>query len=216
MGNIYKKDVISLNMRRSLQKEETRNIILENARILFNELGFDKTSTREIAKKAGVGTGTVFSHFPDKLSLLIAALLDDLVSTHEEALKALPEDTHVCDKFLHFAHYYFSYYSKRPGLSRTLLKEMMFAKGEWGKKLLSHADQFILFVTSLLEEAKQKGDINPDTDTKLCATAFFSFYLNVLFMGLSENELDIKKMLDLLRRLIMQLIGGDKTDQGDT
>lgn len=133
MENNHQKDVISLNKRRSLQKEETRNIILESARILFNELGFDKTSTRAIAKYACVGTGTVFSHFPDKLSLLIAALLDDLASTHEEALKTLPENTHVCDKFLHFANYFYSYYLKRPGLSRTLLKEMIFAKGEWGK-----------------------------------------------------------------------------------
>ncbi|MGD9158393.1 MAG: TetR/AcrR family transcriptional regulator [Desulfobacteraceae bacterium] len=209
MENIHQKDVISFNKRRSIQKEETRNIILESARILFNESGFDKTSTRTIAKKAGVGTGTVFSHFPDKLSLLIAALLDDLTSTHEEALKTLPEGAHVCDKFLHFAHYFYSYYSKRPELSRTLLKEMMFAKGEWGNRLLSHADQFVLFVTSLLEEAKQKGDINPEMDTKLCATAFFSYYLNVLFMGLSEDEIDLKKMIDLLRRLIMQLIDGE-------
>lgn len=208
MNKMPSKDIVLLNSRRSILKEETRKIILESARTLFNELGFDKASTRMIAKKAGVGVGTVFSHFPDKQSLLIAALLDDLNFIHEEALKTLPVDAHVCEKFLHLAEYFYSYYSKQPELSRTLLKEMMFAKGEWGKKLLSHADQFVLFMSSLVEEAKQKGDISSSIDTKLCATAFFSYYLNVLFMGLSEDEIDTKKMIDLLRRLIMQLIDG--------
>ena len=197
-----------LNTRRSIQKEETRQIILESARSLFTDLGFDKTSTREIAKKAGVGIGTVFSHFPDKRSLLIVALLDDLTSTHEEALKTLSNEAHVSDKLLHFAQYYYLYYSKRPELSRTLLKEMLFVQGEWGKMLLSHADQFVLFIRDLLEEAKQKGDISPKEDTMLCAMAFFSYYLNVLFMGLNEPEINIKKMLNLLRRLVNQLLDG--------
>lgn len=208
MEYIPHKNITQLNSRRSIQKKETRNIVLESARILFNELGFDKTSTREIAKKAGVGIGTVFSHFPDKRSLLIAALLDDLTFTHEEALNTLSNDAHVCDKFLHFAQYYYSYYSKRPELSRTLLKEMLFIQGEWGKMLLANADQFVQFVRNLLEEAKQKGDIAPEEDTMLCARAFFSYYLNVLFMGLNEPKINVKKMLNLLSRLINQLLDG--------
>ena len=43
MKNFPHKDIIQLNNRRSIQKEETRKIILESARSLFNELGFDKT-----------------------------------------------------------------------------------------------------------------------------------------------------------------------------
>ena len=209
------KDKVHSNSRQSILKEETRKIILENARTLFNELGFDKTSTRTIAKKAGVGVGTVFSHFPDKQSLLIAALLDDLNSTHENALKSLPIDAHVCDKFLHLAEYYYSYYLKRPELSRILLKEMLFVKGEWGKKLLIHADQFVLFVQYLLEEAKEKEEISANTDTMLCANALFSYYLNVLFLGLNKPEFKLKKRLIFLRRLITQLIGETDSEKNN-
>ena len=207
MDKMPDKDIVQLKSRRSILKEETRKNILENARTLFNELGFDKTSTRAIAQKAGFGVGTVFSHFPDKQSLLIAALLDDLNFTHEKALKTLPVDAHVCDKFLHLAEYYYSYYSNRPELSRTLLKEMLFVKGEWGKRLLNHADQFVLSVQNLLEKAKEKEEISPGIDTKLCANALFSYYLNVLFLGLNKPEIKLENMLDFLKRLILQLIG---------
>ncbi len=159
--------------RRHVQKEETRRIILESSRALFNEQGFDKTSTRAIANHAGVSVGTVFSHFPDKSSLLIAVLLDDLTSTQTNAMKSMPKDVNVRDRFIHLARSFYIYYSKRPDLSRTLLKELWFVKGEWGNKLMTQAFEFVLLVSDMLEQAKRRKEIRPEVDTLLCAKAFF-------------------------------------------
>jgi AcrR family transcriptional regulator len=194
--------------RRQIQKEETRKIILESSRKLFNELGFDKTSTRAIATRAGVGVGTVFSHFPDKSSLLIAVLLDDITSTQASATKSMPKDANVCDKFLHLARFFYTYYSKRPDLSRTLLKELWFVKGEWGEKLTTHAFEFVLLVSNMLEQAKKRKEIRPEADTLLCARAFFSHYLVVLYEGLNSPEVDVKAMLDTLKGMLNQLLAG--------
>lgn len=43
----------------------------------------------EIARRAGVGAGTVYRHFPTKEALLHAVLTDRLVLLHEKALAAL-------------------------------------------------------------------------------------------------------------------------------
>ena len=194
--------------RRHIQKEATRKMILESSRELFNEQGFDKTSTRAIANRAGVGTGTVFSHFPDKSSLLIAVLLDDLNSTQINAMKSMPEDANVCDKFLHLAQGFYTYYSKHPDLSRTLLKELWFVKGEWGDKLIKQAFEFVLLISDMLEQAKKRKEIRPEVDTLLCARAFFSNYLIVLYEGLSTPEINVKNMLDVLKRMLNQLLTG--------
>lgn len=194
--------------RRYIQKKETCKAILESTRMLFNDLGYDKTSTRAIAKEAGVGVGTVFNHFPDKPSLLIAALLDDLDTTQARALKDFPADAQICDKFLHLARYFYTYYAQRPDLSRTLLKEMWFASGRWGQELVSQADQFVAFIETMLEAAIDKGEIRPQTDTRLCARAFFSHYLNVLFAGLSRQDVDVDNMIELLSALLNQLMKG--------
>jgi len=198
----------STGSRRHIQKEETRKIILERSRELFNELGFDKTSTRAIATRAGVGVGTVFSHFPDKSSLLIAALLDDLTSTQANAMKSMPKDANVCDKFLHLARFFYTYYSKRPDLSRTLLKELWFVKGEWGGKLTTQAFEFVLLISNMLEQAKKREEIRPEADTLLCARAFFSHYLIVLYEGLNSSEVDVKSMLYTLEGMLDQLLTG--------
>jgi AcrR family transcriptional regulator len=194
--------------RRSIQKEETREIILESSRDLFNELGFDKTSTRAIAKRAGVGIGTVFSHFPDKSSLLIAVLIDDLAATQTNAMKSMPKEAHVCERFLHLARFFYTYYLKRPDLSRTLLKEFWFVKGEWGGKLTSQAFEFAMLVSDMLEHAKGRKEVRPEADTLLCARAFFTHYLFVLYEGLDNPENNVEVMLDTLKGMLNQLLDG--------
>jgi AcrR family transcriptional regulator len=55
-----------------------REQILKTALKLFAESGFDATSTRQIAKEAGIAEGLIFHYFPTKASLLTAILEDRL------------------------------------------------------------------------------------------------------------------------------------------
>ena len=55
-----------------------REQLLETALGLFAERGFDATSTRQIAKEAGIAEGLIFHYFPTKASLLTAILEDRL------------------------------------------------------------------------------------------------------------------------------------------
>jgi AcrR family transcriptional regulator len=48
---------------------EIRGAILEAARALFRDQGYDKTSTRQIARRAGTTSTTLFRHFGSKAAL---------------------------------------------------------------------------------------------------------------------------------------------------
>ena len=52
-----------------------RTHILDAAATVFAEKGFDGTTTRELAKAAGVSEALIYKHFPSKQSLY-AAMLD--------------------------------------------------------------------------------------------------------------------------------------------
>ena len=173
--------------RRQKQKEETRSIILDTARALFSEIGFTDTTIRKIAKKAEVGFGTVFNHFPDKSSLLIATLIDDLIKIQTEAMVCFPAVGSVSEKFLYLSHQFYLYYAKNPALSRTLIKEMWFVKGEWGKILKDQANQYLLLITKIIDEGKRNGEIKEDAISGIIAASFFSQYYSVLLMGLNEE-----------------------------
>jgi AcrR family transcriptional regulator len=51
------------------KKIETRRRIVECARKLFNDKGFEQTTTRDIAGAAGIAAGTMFNYFPTKEAL---------------------------------------------------------------------------------------------------------------------------------------------------
>lgn len=57
------------------KSERSRGLILEAALQLFSKQGYRGTSIREIAEAAGLSTGNVYHHFPDK-ETLFRTLLD--------------------------------------------------------------------------------------------------------------------------------------------
>ena len=55
-------------------QEKTRAALVEAAERCFSDRGFDRTTTREVARGAGVAAGTLFNYFPSKEALGIAIL----------------------------------------------------------------------------------------------------------------------------------------------
>ena len=63
--------------RRDRKKEKTSRKIAATAVRLFAKRGFDEVTMSEIAEAADVARGTLFSYFPTKESLVLAAVGDD-------------------------------------------------------------------------------------------------------------------------------------------
>src|SRR5262249_4568735 len=59
-------------------KRETRERILEAAGRLFREQGFEAATTRDLARGAGIATGTLFNYFPSKEALALELVLEAL------------------------------------------------------------------------------------------------------------------------------------------
>lgn len=66
-----KKEVRIPQQKRSIEKKEK---IIEAAQKIFNENGYFNTNTAEIAKEAGLSTGSVYAYFTDKKDILLACL----------------------------------------------------------------------------------------------------------------------------------------------
>ena len=194
--------------RRQQQKAETRALILDAARTLFEERGFDGTTMRVLAAEAGVGLGTIFAHFPDKAALLMAALLDDLAQTDQQIVETLPAEAPIKDQIMHVAAAGIGYWCLRPELSATLLREMWFVTGPWAEKRRDETARFIDFVCQLLEDARQRGELRNGTDLRQTAEAMYSFYLGSLIRAVSDNRLDADALLRDIATFVDQLLAG--------
>ncbi len=59
------------------EKTATRERIVAAACKLFRQKGFEQATTREIARRAGIASGTLFNYFPTKEALVTALVAED-------------------------------------------------------------------------------------------------------------------------------------------
>ena len=66
-------------------KEKKRDALVRAGRALFLAKGFDETTTRAIAAKAGVASGTFFLYFREKRDLLFHLFQEEVSGVQAEA-----------------------------------------------------------------------------------------------------------------------------------
>ncbi|MFL5829871.1 MAG: TetR/AcrR family transcriptional regulator [Solirubrobacteraceae bacterium] len=62
------------NGRRERTKAHNRTAILEAARVVFAELGYDAAGVRDVIRRTDLASGTFYNYFPDKESVFRAVL----------------------------------------------------------------------------------------------------------------------------------------------
>jgi AcrR family transcriptional regulator len=188
--------------RKAFQRLATRALILESAKALFADKGFEKTTVRAIAASAEVGLGTIFKHFEDKNALLAAALHDDLTATLEQAFKEIRQEKTARENFLHIASRLYQYYAVNPSLSKILVQQAMFSKGKWQTIMVDQVSGFIDTIASLLDKGKEKQEIRQTVDCRTVAVNFFSLYMMSLAFCLNQPEFSPESALALLEEQI--------------
>lgn len=194
--------------RRERQKRETRRLVLETAFELFEEKGYDKTTMRELAARAGVALGTIFVHFPDKAALLVAAFEEDLGKAVDRGLATLPEGKGLKAQLLHLAEGFFAFYAKRPALSQVLVRQSLFLEGPSGSALNALALDFIDQVGELFRQAQDRGEIRSDVDPSQAALAFWADYFLCVVTGLRTPGLGVRTQVLLLNSFLDQRFDG--------
>jgi AcrR family transcriptional regulator len=186
---------------RQRQKEQTRQALLSAARKILAQRGLAETTTREIAREAGVAAGTFFVHFPD-VSALVDALLDEHVQhALERALSTAPTRAGLVAELVHVCKTLFESYAERPELSRAYIEGSLFRQrsGEMSARLAG----FQRWVIERIDSAVTRGDV-PEIDRELAFMSFFSLYFGVLVAGLN-GLMPRERQLSLLEAALSRL-----------
>jgi len=163
-----------------MKKEtDTDDRLLDAALSLFSEKGFDATTTRAIAEKAGVNEVTLFRHYGSKEKLFFA-VIDREASVRLDIIdmKFEPSDDLVKD-LAEIGSYIAGNMVKRAKFFKLLVMEVDRSPEIW-----EHIGQVPLEAISKLsqyfEQAKKKGLVRKDADTEIMAISFFSFLFRML------------------------------------
>ncbi len=160
---------------RAARKQATTRAVLEAARAEFERVGYEAANIRGIAKRAGVSAATVIHYHADKRVLLHAALFDDLERALDDALAHLGRGTFE-NRLSKLTRGVFRYYEQRPKLSRTLLKESLFADEPWAGRFTAQVARIHAEIARLAADAITRGELRAGTDVARLAAAYFAFF----------------------------------------
>lgn len=189
---------------RAARKQATGEAVLEAARAEFERVGFEAASLRAIAARAGVSAGTVLHHHGDKRELLHAALFADLDAALRAAVAALG-DRPLEAELDALARTVFRYYERRPALSRTLLREALFADPPWAARFRAQARDVHTAIARLADAAIARGELRAGADGALLGAAWLAFFY---FALISWAQGAHAEPAALVGRLIHQHLAG--------
>jgi AcrR family transcriptional regulator len=164
--------------------ERNRLRLLAAAKDLFATRGLDVTLD-EVARHAGVGTGTAYRRFPNKDALIDALMVDRIGELAAIARECLEEP----DPWVGLT----GYFERALALQAADrgLKEVLFSSGR-GRERSNHARRQIApVVTKLVRRAKEAGVVRGDIDTS--DVPLINFMLNTMVDFGRDVEPDLYK-----------------------
>lgn len=198
--------------RQSLREKnkEDKLLRIKNAAFeLFLSKGFDDTTTREIAARAGVGMGTVFVYAETKRDLLFLIVNDGLERCIEDSRARISVDNSLMTNLLIILRRHYHYFAENPVLSRAALREMYFYQsGKQAERFNRTRQSLRHLLFELIEDALRAKVISSSEPADIIAQVIFAIYQVDLRIWLSEAELDLDSGGDRLRRQIEVVLNG--------
>jgi AcrR family transcriptional regulator len=201
--------------RRADLKQATRASIVLAALELFQSKGFDQTTTKAIARKAGIAEGTVFNYFPTKEDIALHFFNEEL----DHAIAAVRGNPRLAEapleeKLFALVHSQLEYLAPYERFIDAAVMHCLRPTSKLGP--FSASTQllylrYVEFVEQLINESlpKQRGML-----TRLWVPrAFWLFYLGIVLYWLHDTSEDKQDTLAFLNRsltIAMPLVFGGK------
>jgi AcrR family transcriptional regulator len=174
---------------RDLAKSDRLARIRNAAADLLKERDFNDVTTRDIARRAGVGEATLFRYIENKQDLLMMVYGDQL----DDILNRIEEDDvlfvgrrvgfpvtgqSVLERILLVYRNRCNFYLINPHNAALYLREGFEAGGEISARHVAQGDRTIRQVTSILVQGQRAGVIRADVDTLLVAQNCHGIYMH--------------------------------------
>jgi AcrR family transcriptional regulator len=189
--------------------------IKDAAQELFLSKGFDDTTTREIALRAGVGIGTVFIYADNKRDLVFLIGNDELADVTDRAEASIRDDASCLQNLLTVFRHHYEFFGRRPTLSRLMLREMTFYDtGRQADRFQATRERVIRLVGHIMTLAVERGMIRPSEDASFVGWVAFSIYATELRQWLMTKDPDIDEGMTQLRRALQLFLQGLAPSKG--
>ncbi|MFN4355105.1 TetR/AcrR family transcriptional regulator [Parvibaculum sp.] len=186
------------------RKLESRRKLMEAARKLFAERGYHETRPQDISKAAGVGHGTFYLHFEDKLDCFLAFTDEAADELHEFVERHMALAHSLDEGIRELLIAVFEYSDKNPGVLGAALTDIdVLSTGGVGRR--GPVDRWADVWAELMEKWKTTGEVSPDVDTRMAGYLIVGAIKQGGAYGV-RRKLDRKKMIDSMTWLFVRAL----------
>ncbi len=194
---------------RARNKLDKLRRIKEAAQTLFVAKGFDDTTMREIALRAGVGLGTIFLYAKDKRDLLFLTINEPLEHITQEAEGVFDPKAPLMNNLLAIARLHYRFFGRQPTLARLALREMIFYDtGTQAASFQRTRERLIRLFGRSVECAIKNAEIAPSEPPLFAGWILFCIFQVELRRWLSSDVAHLRAGLSELERAFRILIIG--------
>ena len=164
-------------------KAERWRRITRAAHEVFREEGYADATLREIAARAEVGTGTIFSYARDKRDLLSKIFDTELEALTEGHIATVPQDAPLLEQLLHLFAPRFDYWAADPPLSRLASQDSYAVpkherddKSPMGR-FHARRSRLVGYLAELIRRQQARGTVDPLQESELLAWLIMDIYV---------------------------------------
>lgn len=163
---------------REAQKRATREKVVEAARQLFEEIGYEETTIRMIAERAGVSVGSVFTTFESKVDIFNYILFEKFEALFGELKQISPYlKGSTRDRIASLMSIAYGVESRQ----LELMISHLGASHGWPARIEEESNQrhgrLLGLFRAALEQGQAAGEIRADADLDLFVELLFAVYV---------------------------------------
>lgn len=195
---------------RETQKLETRRKVLESARDLFNEIGYEETTIRAVAERAGVSVGSVFTTFASKAEVL-SQVMDDRVEALYSELERVARHMRgsTVDRLCSIFAIHYDFECRRVRLFLAHIAASYSPSLDTDTIPYGRNAQFRDMILDMLAEGVERGEVCKDADLELTLDTLMAAYAWNYRLAACQNA-DSTVLTEIMERQIRLIFNGLK------
>lgn len=174
---------------------------MDAAEECFDRYGVAKTTMDDIAKSAGVSRPTVYRHFEDRDSLILAVVLRRSRQLIDRAQKFLRKHASFEDQLVEGLLFLVDKGRKDPFVGLLVSPESMDLANQILGASSAAVDLAYEMWEPILIDARERGELRADLDFRAVAT--WLTYLILLLVGRADIEGNVDAQREMLRTFVL-------------
>jgi AcrR family transcriptional regulator len=163
--------------RRAVAKLRTRQIVLDAAKRLFTERGYEPATVRDIATAAGMSTGAVFANFTDKADLFNEVIVADYEVLAQRMRHAAEGPTKVDEAVIAVLTAGYEFHLPQLPLLQATVGVSWSHSAQAEARTREGKNEAVAIVEGVLRQGVETGQLDKGMDVTLVADLLWQSYI---------------------------------------